>query len=191
MYVGGFGGRMGSPSSKTTVENCFATGGVISQRSDSGRYYTGGFIGYSLGPTSYSHFLLNNAALGKSVTATGKGSTSNPRVVGRVYGDTVSGATRTNNYAYNNMAVTESDTYGANNSQMSDVTLTINRGEKDGGDAHLGIFRDRRFWTNPLPADNTVVFNVADYGLCFSASVWDFSTVESKGHPILRGVGGQ
>jgi hypothetical protein len=75
------------------------------------------------------------------------------------------------------MLLYQSDTYAAGILTMTPAPGTHNPGGggRDGADAHNGNFRDRTFWT----------------GLGFSAAVWDFSTVESRGYPILRGVGGQ
>jgi hypothetical protein len=200
-FVGGLSGQSASTTNVATLENCFATGSVIAQRSDdSAAFNVGGLIGRLENAAS---IVRNSAALGKSVTATG--GTNNPtatptqnRYVGRVYGNTASGVTITNNYANNGMTVYSDNNYGAAFPKLrwdasgDNKPIVSDRGGNDGGDANLlSVFRDRRFWTNPVPANNTTVFDIKDHGLGFDPAIWDFSTVESKGHPILRGVGGQ
>jgi hypothetical protein len=121
--------------------------------------------------------------LGARITVTGPGTKN----IGRVFGlQREHPSEKQNNHAFNGMRVTESNTYGAPASVRTDVTLTKGRGTKDGADAHEGNFRDIMFWSNPPPADNDVEFNSETHGLDFSETHWDFSTVPSRGHPVLR-----
>ena len=181
------GGIIGAPISSNNylIKRCFATGSVVVQRSAGGSdTAAGGIAGLVQGWT-----VQDNVAMGASVTITGPGG----KIGGRIFGSGF-GSTRTNNHAYNDMAVTRSNDYGAPSGERGLFPLVKGRGNKDGADAHYGIFRDRRFWTNPPPFDptvppdhNSVVFDIAVHGLGFSSVNWDFSTVEERGYPVLRG----
>ena len=185
------GGLIGRFSSGTfTITRSFATGTVTVQRSVNGRTHAGGlagsFITYSIGnPTDVFATITNSVALGQSVTATG-GTAAN-RHIGRVYGgefptDPATAVTLTNNHGFNDMRLYQHDTRGISLFLMTPVLGTNNANGKDGQDANLGTTRFRAFWGN---ADGSI-------GLGFnSGTVWDFSTVEDRGHPILRGLGGQ
>jgi hypothetical protein len=195
MRVGGFAGQ--PLGANNMIKNSFATGNVTAQRNSNDRIDVGGFFGFMRYGTTVNdettvyNTLKNCAALGRSITATG----GNPRNAGRVYGrEGEVFIVMQNNHAFNGMIVTESATYGAPASVRTDVTLTKGRGEKDGADAHEGNFRDIRFWSNPPPVntedppeeDNSVSFDVTKHGLDFSETHWDFSTVPSRGYPVLR-----
>ncbi|WP_461256086.1 hypothetical protein [Treponema sp. R80B11-R83G3] len=164
------------------MNHCFAKGSVIAQRQlGSQQSYTGGLVGriYTTTPTDStipnSATIQNSAALGLSVTATGPGTKN----IGRVLG----AGTGTNNYAYNAMKLYEHETYQypwpreiTAPGYSGTVTLSKTSDGKDGEDAGLGDFRNRDFWRTTLG---------------FSDSAWDFSTVESRGYPILRGPDGR
>ena len=64
---------------------------------------------------------------------------------------------------------------------------------KDGADAHLGTFRSRNFWQTTLGFSANVTITSATVsaanptGLAVGTyPAWNFSTVESRGYPILR-----
>jgi hypothetical protein len=170
--AGGFTGYV----TNTTVR-CFATGNVTVERISSGTTYTGSFGGY-VG----SYVISNSAALAASLTVIGAPNTN----IGRFFGATSTNLQ--NNHAFIGMKVYHSATYPSGN--PADISATFAsptaHNTKNGRDATLTDFRRRTFWTNPAPAAADTTFVPADHGLGFSATNWIFTTVESKGHPILR-----
>jgi hypothetical protein len=160
LYTGGFLGNLnaGTGTSNTMVDRCFAAGSVTAQRSTAGTIHAGGLVG-----NASSRPVTNSAALGASVTATG-GTTRN---VGRVYGNGTD--TYSNNHANNAMVLTQNATYGAPSG--TPVTQTIGHNQKDGADAHDGLFRVGTFWQNDLT---------------FSPTYWSFTTTVGRRHPVLK-----
>jgi len=164
------------------IERNFAVGNVIAQRSDGPAVISaGGLVGHVW---VNDVTIRNNAALGSSISLFGTTGISGQRTFNRVLGHVQSAAfadtlTLDNNRAHIDMRllhrrhVTDREptqipfdppTPGAQ-------YIASNPAGRDGSDAHHGDFRSRAFWT-ALFADD--------------AHRWDFTTVESRGHPILR-----
>ena len=177
---GAAGGFFGSDSNTTnnsvSLYRCFVAGNVIAQRNSTRTIYAGGLIGQK----TRGGTLQNNAALGASITVTNTSTNSTTRYIGRILGgyDTGYEVTLTGNRAFNGMRLLQSGIYSDGNPQGSTVS-TGAADNKDGLDANLGNFHDRSFWGN-VTGSAGLGFN--------SATVWIFSTVESRGHPILRGA---
>jgi hypothetical protein len=102
--------------------------------------------------------------------------------IGRIYGvkfQEGNGATVSfeNNYAKDSMLV--------NNTAPS----TPAHNNSHGANATLNDFRNINFW---LDSDK-LAFNLDGKGTGFGniVEIWDFSTLASRGHPILVGLGGQ
>jgi hypothetical protein len=193
------GGLIGQSSS---VINCFAAGSVTVHRNNGASYSSTSYgdirIGGLIGNLS-SGSITNSAALGASVTATGYTYAPadmgfNRLYIGRIYG-TASTTTSTNNRVYADMKLYKHNTWKY---AMPDVSplpagTDVHTGS-NGADAGDSEFRRSNIWQNAAPTTSDPPH--ATHGLNFSPAVWDFSTVNYYGHPVLRGeygmrMGGQ
>jgi hypothetical protein len=143
----------------------------------------GGFAGYLYDYLTTS--INNSAALGLSVTATGAWDSTTEiyrRDAGRFYG-TYDGGSAGGNYVKNTMYLYESDIYGNGRPKETRITDdpddTIAAASKHGKAVSEGTFRQRSFWQN-APGLET------NPGMGFKSEHWDFSTIEERGHPVLR-----
>jgi hypothetical protein len=178
IYAGGLTGRISSGGS---VNNCFAVGSVIAQRSTGNDIYVGGIVGDA---DTYS--IQNSAALGASVTAAGG---SGNRYIGRIFGNTTT-TNKSNNRAYDGMRLYSEPNYAHGNNPapvIKPYATTPFHDNIHGFDASDSDFRRNDIWKNAPPASgapNTF------HGMGFSDTVWIFITVGYYGYPILKGVGG-
>jgi len=155
-YFGGIGGQC------DVVQRSFSRGTITVQNNIISSNNNVGIVGSN-------STISNSAALGASITVTSPGTKNIGRVVGAVSGETLS-----NNYAYNDMKLYQSNTYGAGGITPTTPTST-NAASKDGADAHDGMFRTQSFWKETLG---------------FSDDHWIFTTVGNMRHPILRAADG-
>ncbi|GHV94860.1 hypothetical protein AGMMS50293_11800 [Spirochaetia bacterium] len=153
------GGLVGLILASSSINHCFAAGSVAVNGTSGSAIYTGGLVG-----NASSSPITNSAALGASVTATSSGT----RNIGRVYG--AGSGTNTNNYAYSGMNIFN------NSTTPSDITDGAHNNQH--GADEFNKFFDPQFWRN-IPGIGVLGFDIAH---------WDFSTVWSRGYPILRGV---
>jgi hypothetical protein len=196
-YAGGLVGHIGTTGSAGDGElrNCFSTGNVSAISTGTGnidnRSFSGGLVARITNQASVDgkFTMKNNAALGDSVTIM---TTYNDKIIGRVYSVAYTNEPRTttvtNNYAKDSMRVEVSNDY---NTYYFPYWNGINPAPSlpyytlpnitDGGHIHgantaASTFYTRNFWKTDLN---------------FSDNYWDFSTVISRGYPLLKDVGGQ
>ncbi|MCL2067383.1 MAG: hypothetical protein FWG99_07965 [Treponema sp.] len=184
------GGLIGSFADQISMVNCYAMGSV-SSHSASTRSYAGGLVGISDNSN-----IQDSAALGASVTATGP-SPNAGRIYGNIhdyYGNPGTVGTFTNNRAYSSMRVYE----GGTASSPTEITASISgndHGSKHGLNATDADFRRRDIWQNDAPPGEPSTWLTewpgTFHGMGFDPTVWDFSTVDWRGRPILRNLGGQ
>ena len=167
IFAGGFAGVI-NPNHE--LINSYAVGSVIARHNGTGNSFAGGLVGILWGNTTIQH----SAALGASVTATAANGTAQ---AGRIYGIIRNtGNTFNNNRAFNGMVV--------NNNGAISIPSTTDDTSQHGANASGDDFRRRDIWQN-LPTNTTI------RGLGFSSTHWDFGTVDWRGRPTLRNVGGQ
>jgi hypothetical protein len=77
----------------------------------------------------------------------------------------------------------------ANQINPNPVTPEPGHDTKDGHNTSRDDFYSRDVWRSAIPAGNNPPSTF--HGLGFSGVYWDFRTVNTHGHPILRGLGGQ
>jgi len=168
LSAGGFAGRNYS----SVFENCFALGNVIGHNTTQAAL-VGGHTGWLADSSATVKncvvaVLPDNLNAGMSITATG-GHIGN--VVGRVYGSTVDGAIRSNNYAWNGIKLLTHTTTGAT-SGFTTVTPVNNANGKDGANLTSEMQYTRSFWRDTME---------------FNPDHWIFGSVDTRGYPILRG----
>jgi len=175
------GGLIGVTNGKTA--NCFAIGSVVAQRASDKSDKTGSqnieqavSAGGLIGRKTGNRDAQNNAVRGERVTATGPGVIN----MGRIFGVREGNGTISNR-AFNDLQFRTSIVYSAGG--ITPTTPTSSTADsKDGTDAHAGNFRDRSFWGDATGST----------GLKFNSNaIWDFSTVEMRGYPVLRSENGQ
>ncbi|WP_461256050.1 hypothetical protein [Treponema sp. R80B11-R83G3] len=159
--AGGLVGRIDNDdSSSSKIAYCFSAGRVSAQSK-----YTvansGGITGFIT--RTINNTIQNTAALSASVTARGDTKFA-ARICGSLDGDSISPLI--NNYALKSMAVKK----GAyNDTDLTDVTLSVGLNAKDGADTASSAFLNQAFWSTTLSF----------------TSVWDFSRVARDGYPRL------
>ncbi|MCL2444291.1 MAG: hypothetical protein FWD13_12620 [Treponema sp.] len=189
------------------ISNSFSTGYVFGQSASTVQVSASGLVGYfNLGGR-----ISNSVALGARVIAATKTpvvGSAPARNVGRVAG--LGPADLSNNYAINSMTVGTGEYIDGFADKLLDtsnsvqdlidiittaipsapVTSPIGATTINGADvtvvgpAETNI-RSTSFWLN------TLRFNLDGTGIGGIANIWDFSVIESRGHPILRGLSGQ
>ena len=182
--AGGLVGNIPFSNNNGSINRCFATGTVtVHLNGSSGTTNAGGLVGseYSTTFVASRKTISNSAALGQSVTITG-GAT---RDIGRIYGFGYTD-NKFNNRALIDMQLYQHATYLFSN--PSAETISSAHDDKDGQDASDLNFRRIDIWRNTAPAAGTAPGTLN--GLGFSDTNWDFSTVQTRGYPILRGVNG-
>ena len=177
IYAGSLVGGQPPNSNVVSTQHCFATGTVTVHniRTSSGTTRASGLMGYIAG-TNIAQY---NVALGQNVTATG----ANIRRVGRVFGESTGTGNRNNNYALDGMQLFCDSKYNPSYPSLrSDPVASGGNNEpidnspssKDGSSTFIGDFSTSTFWTN----------------LGFADTYWDYSTVASRRHPVLKSSDG-
>jgi len=196
IYVGSL---VGNYMSGDIIDRCFARGDVIVQRNANinGNMFVGGLVG-----AAQSNRIENSVSLTRSITVMGlplPGNTAERRFC-RILGRSTTNWYRlTNTYAYIDMTLRHKLNVTDRTTNTIPVVQIGNarNDNKDGADTHLGTFRSRAFWTSPAPngvgfsseitIENITSVNHPFYGLTPGIyPAWNFSTVESRGYPILR-----
>ena len=171
--------RGNTTSAMGTHTNTFAAGSVYVQRNTSGTVHAGGLLGSNTSTTTVIP-VQNNVVLGSNVTVIGPGTKN----IGRITGtrDTQNNPVFTDNYAFNGMRLfLDNDPNTRQPGEIiplnagaltgSETEAVRNAALLDGTDVSSGILRTRSFWQTTL---------------AFPSDRWDFSTVEGRGHPVLR-----
>ena len=163
--VGGFTGHLRVNSGNTPgASRCFSTGEVKgNSSSNSGDHYA---VGGVFGDLSSGCKISNSVALGPFVTMRGNNASTNNigRVVGVASNDAVTGA-----HAISTMKLNHSTEYNGTTTEFTGFTPGANT--KHGENATTETTRDRSFWRNTLGFDD---------------DDWLFTTVQTRGYPILR-----
>jgi len=168
------GGLIGYMNINNTnaIDYCFATGEVIAQSNSAGcNAGAGGLVGYI-----NNGQVRNSAALGASVTVSG----GDTRQAGRVFGNDI---LNTNNYAWDKMTLYESGTYGAQ-IQITPLSPDPAGSNRHGETKNIADFVLKNFWLG-------LNFNTVNNGIGEIKNIWNFTGIESRGYPLLNGVGGQ
>jgi len=177
--AGGFAGR--APNSNISFSRCFSTGlvygrtqksvGISGTATEDGAWL-GGFVGYMWG--SGSDRISDCVVLGASITNRSPTNTNAYRIYSRCENDEVN---TNNNYAIDSIQVRRGPFFI--NDPLTNVNITTSDAVHNGRHGRTVHDVDRynpNFWR--------IIVN-------FSDTIWDFSTIASRGHPILRGVEGQ
>ena len=143
--------------------------------------YVGGFIGL-VNSNGLTNRVNNCVALGDSLTSWG----GSAQYVLRIYYSHSSTPAGNNNHAIDTMRIGR----GAYNG----TTLTPEDPIGDiGSTTHGGLSATVNDITNAAFWINTLRFNRDDskVGLESITDIWDFTGIEGRGYPLLKGVGGQ
>ena len=177
-YAGGFAGQ-----NDRELINCFAGGSVILHRgASSGTSFAGGLVGiaYTTNASIQNCVVVpRNIHNGLSITVTSPPNeppNNHIRHSGRVYGqrDNPPLTNFSNNHAWSEIRVFNNAAYSVPGAGTTPSSIDTTSG--DGANATSGTLRTPTFWTL----------------LGFTAiNGWDLSTVGSRGHPVLAGLGGQ
>ncbi|MCL2765894.1 MAG: hypothetical protein FWD40_11560 [Treponema sp.] len=169
--AGGFSGE--ATNSSTKYSHCFSAGFVYG-RTNSNTVALGGFKGFQY--TNNGQNIYNSCvALGASVTAMSPASGVNRIFDGlaiRTEGDGED--TGNNNYAINSMRL-EKGAFNGFDPVLQSVS-DAGHNQRNGDAVSASTLRIQSFWNNTLG---------------YSSDWWDFSTVASRGYPVLRGMSGQ
>jgi len=84
---------------------------------------------------------------------------------------------------YDKMRLFESATHGGTPTLITPAP-TGTHSNSNGANAEDSDFRRRDIWQNDASASGTTP--AAHHGLGFNSAHWDFSTVNTHGHPVLR-----
>jgi hypothetical protein len=177
-----------------TISNCFSTGNVIAQSSSTNETYSGGIVGRNTVYSSIVGNITNTAALGTKIVAADSGTTKG---AGRVTGNNT--GTLSNNYAIYDMKVGANDTYHSGLNLLGDPAGFVSHFSADvpttntgvtainGAPAQISDIQNVQWWLNTLKFNR----KEGETGLGSIENVWDFSGVEGRGYPLLRGLAGQ
>jgi hypothetical protein len=154
----------------TRIQNSFTKGSVVIKSNTTGDVYAGGIVGIT-----YTQNVENNVALGKSVTTTKR---VNQPISNRI-GFPRRDATWSNNRALNTMLIGSSNAGYNAVVHGNEVSGTANNSH--GANVDLATTRTPNFWTGSIASGN----------MGWNSTIWDTTGVETRGHPLLRGVGGQ
>jgi hypothetical protein len=187
-YAGGLVGRFDirtGGSGESGISNCFAAGNVSAKSRSNGNSGAGGIVSRIDNTGTGTTVVRNNAAIGDSVTLMGV--TENRSFPARIYVWFEGPAPAfSNNYAKDSMRVERSNSFNTisfpywNGSDTAPAIYYTTNPPDTGAGGRNGIsasaFYNPSFWVSQMS---------------YSSAYWDFSTGVGRGHPILRGMGGQ
>ena len=182
------GGLVGTLDLEGVVRYSFSAGQIFAQSKEN-TSYSGGVVG-----TRWHGIIKNTAALGGRINSAFGSTTPLPTTTspyaGRIAGffDSPTPAALSNNYANYKMLVGTAAYQARITEDVVDKSDTGD-GKVHGGDITIGSHNvSQGFWSGT--GSGELGFNSTG---SYTSAVppWDFSTVVGKGHPVLKGLGGQ